>query len=397
MIAAAPVLTDISLSLAALAGLFVLHGVIAGRGRTDPLNRRFLFGIKVTMLLFAGRALTGLTGVEGLRIIVLFAAALIPIAVLILTEGLLRRHAPARVKAAVGVGTVVFAVAALVPAALADPLRLYALLSFQIGGLLAAGWLVVARDRTSLSTQENRAVERLGLSLILLIPLAAADFLMADLGLPVQISPLAVLFLCWLALSLGRDEARHRRALGSIAAVVVAGGLTAVLIATLVPLDRDGSIIVAALILASMLLAAVFNDARAVQGEEQSLSLLRHLAGGGKDATGFLQGLQAHPLVEGAAIIDSQSLNDLDAAVLARIFAAHPVLHPADAVAATDEEGDHIAHLFDRFAATHVLCVTTAPLTLVALSMPAITASPRTELELRAVQRMAQLLAERPR
>ena len=53
MIAAAPMLTDLALSLAALAGLVILHQTLVGQGRWDPLNRRFLFGVRVTIVLFA--------------------------------------------------------------------------------------------------------------------------------------------------------------------------------------------------------------------------------------------------------------------------------------------------------------------------------------------------------
>jgi len=408
MIPAAAGWTDLFLSLAAVAGLAVLHAAISARGPDDPLNRRFLTGLRVTLLLFGARALESLTGAGVFHLLVLVAAALIPIAVLILTEGLLRRHAPPWIKAGVGVGTVVFVLAAAVPAAVADPLRLYALLGFQVGGLLAAGWMVISRDRAGLSGPENRAVERLGLSLILLIPLGAADFLMADIGLPVRISALAVLFLCWLAMSLGREELQHGSALTGFVAVLLAAGLATALLAVIAALDADGVILTGAIITAALLVAVIVNDARALRGEAESLTLLRHLAEGEGDALGFLRGLQAHPLVQGAVVIDAAALADLDAGVLARIFAADPVLRAAEVRAAAvqaavvraeavraegTEDADHVAHLFDRFAATHILCVGAAPLTLVALSMPAIVASPRMELELRAVQRMAWLLA----
>ena len=55
MIAAATILTQLFLSCAALLGLYVLQSVLVRRDATDPINRRFLFGIRVTMVLFAGR------------------------------------------------------------------------------------------------------------------------------------------------------------------------------------------------------------------------------------------------------------------------------------------------------------------------------------------------------
>jgi len=268
--------------------------------------------------------------VEAFHVLVLIAAALIPLAVLIMTEGLLRGHAPSWIKAGVGVGTVMFVVVAFVPTALADPVRMYSMLSFQMAGLLVAGWLVLRRGKASLSAQENRTVERLGLSLILLIPLAAADFLMNQLGLQIQISALAVLFLCWLAISLGREEARHGSALGGFVAVVLAAGAASALLAVIAAMDTDAVIVMVAVMAAALLLAVIVNDARALRGEEESLSLLRHLADGADDPLLFLRGMQAHPLVEGAALIEADTLADLDQAVLSRILAANPVLRRTD-------------------------------------------------------------------
>ena len=62
MIAAANVLTDLYLSIAALIGLTILHGTLIKRAADDLLVRRLVFGLRVGMMLFAGRALIVLTG-----------------------------------------------------------------------------------------------------------------------------------------------------------------------------------------------------------------------------------------------------------------------------------------------------------------------------------------------
>ena len=76
MIAAANVLTDLYLSIAALIGLTILHGTLIKRAADDLLVRRLVFGLRVGMMLFAGRALIVLTGGMGFRFMVLLAAAL---------------------------------------------------------------------------------------------------------------------------------------------------------------------------------------------------------------------------------------------------------------------------------------------------------------------------------
>ena len=75
MIVASTLLVQLFLSSAALLGLFVLRGVLIARDPWDPINRRFIFGVQVTMLLFVGRILIITTGIEAFRILVLTASS----------------------------------------------------------------------------------------------------------------------------------------------------------------------------------------------------------------------------------------------------------------------------------------------------------------------------------
>lgn len=382
------------LSVGALAGLLILQGVITARDGSTPLNRRFLFGLRITAVLFAGRALMILTGVEAFRFLVLLAAALIPLAVILLVEGLLRRHAPLWVKTFVALGTIAFVALSFWYSRSIDPARAAGLLVFQVSSLTIAGWLAVTRDTSSLSTAENQTVERLALSLVLLIPLAATDFLMLQLRLPVQFSPLAVLFLCWLTVSLGRSQSRHRAPLMSFCVIVLGAGLSGIAVAMIAGMGREEAMLTCAVILAAVLVAVLFIEAQTLRNEEQSQTLLRHLAEDrSADAVSFLRGLQSHPLVEGAALIQGGDLTDLDQDTLRAIFARHPVLRNGASDIDAGSQADHVTHLFHQFNASHILLADAQPLTLVALSMPAFATSPRAELELAAVQRMAQLMS----
>lgn len=391
MIANAPLIADLVLALAAVVGLLTLHGVLSGRDAWGPLNRRFLFGIKVLLALYLCRALGIITGIGLFYSLMGLAAGLIPVAVLILTEGLLRRHAPRWAKLFVLVGAVALTVLTLVPL-VPDAWRTYATLAFQAAGLLIAGAMVVMRDRQSLSGGENRAVERLGLSLILLVPFAVIDAMTVALKIPVQASPIAVLFLCWLAIGLGGHDARHRGSLYGFGAVVLAAVVATWFVAKATGLDVNAGIMAGAVILSATLCSAVINEARHLRAEGQSLSMLRHIAQAPDDVMRFLRGFQDHPMVEGALVIEQGDLLDLDSAVLADIFTAAPVIRRTDR-RTQGVERDYADHLFHRFDASHIFWVSGAPLRLVALSMPSVTASSMTELELAAVQRMASMMA----
>ena len=392
MTAAASVLVGLVLSLAALGGLWALHRLIQTRDAGGPLSRRFLFGIRVTMLLFAGRALDVLTGVGLFRGLVLLAAALIPLAVLILTEGLLRRHAPRVGKIWIAVGTGVFGALAFVPD-LFGQTGLWALLAFQFSGLALAGALVLTRDPDSLSVAENRAAGRMGFSLLLIMPLAAIDFVAPVWGLPLQPSGLAVLFLCWLAISLGQPGAGHGRSLSGFAWAVVAGLVLTLVLAASFGTTWPEGLLIAAAVLAVITLVAIWNEAARQTENAEARSLLRYMATGPDDATAFLAGLRDHPLVDGAAFLKGAEMDGLDDAQLQALFAEGPVLRRGQSGLSADGR-DLAEHLFARFDATHILCVRRAPIELLALSMPDIATSTRAELELAAVARIATLMSE---
>lgn len=394
MIAAAAPLTQLFLSGAALLGLFVLRSLLGRRDRWDPLNQRFLFCVNVSILLFLGRLLMSLTGIAGFRILALLAAALIPLAAVVLTEGLLRRHAPGFVKAWVAGGACIFGIGALWYSDSIDPYRLNALLLFQIVGFVMAGWMIITRDRGSLSSGENATVVRLGLSLLLFIPLAAGDFLLVYLALPIQFSALGVLILCWLAIGLARAHLGHRATLVSLAVIIAAGLIAGGTIGFLADLGRDGILLSMAVVLTVLCIVAILNDVRALRVEEESLGLLRYLATAQTDEPMLLlRDLQAHPRVDGAVIVSADSLSGLQSGVLDQIFDAAPVLRRSDPPQLSPVADDHIAYLFDRYSATHVILAQSCPRVLVAVSMPTLGASPTVELELQVVQRMAALIS----
>jgi hypothetical protein len=180
----------------------------------------------------------------------------------------------------------------------------------------------------------------------------------------------------------------------SLAVLIVAAVCAGSLVGIMTEAGRGGSVIAVIVVLAAMLVVAILNDARSLRIEEQSESLLRHMADGTQtNARAFLRELQSHPLVEGAIMVEAAQLSDLDMGTLDQIFLAAPVLAKSEPPAVGEKAQDHIGHLFERFAAPHILQVSAAPRLLVALAMPAISASPHSALELQAVQRMAALIA----
>lgn len=388
MIAAAAILTDLALSLAAVIGLAVVHRSVTASGPFEALNRRFLFGLRVTILLYLGRALMILTGSGLFGAMVLLAAALIPISVLMLAEGLLRRHAPGPVKWLVLVGTVIFVSLALLPSDWVEPVRIWVLMVFQLVVFLAVGVMILWRDKASLSTAENTAVGRLGLSLLVMVPLAASDFLTLQLGLPMQPSALAVLVLCRLALSLERDSAAHGATLMGLGMLTLLGGAATTLLALMTGAGGQGVVMIGAIILATLLLADILRAGFDLRESGPGGGLLAVFDAPEETLRAtFL----AHPLVRGGVLLTADDLPDLDPGILAPIFAACPVIRRAAPPVLAGTAADHLGHLLASGDVTHLVLVSRKPFTILALSLSTLSAGPRLEQELRVAQKLLVL------
>ncbi|SDA96618.1 hypothetical protein [Sinorhizobium sp. NFACC03] len=391
-----PLVADSFVSLAALGGLLVLIGTIRSFDTESPLNRRFLFGLQVLAALMASRVLAWWTDLFIFKAATIITAGLVPLSTVLLAEGLLRRHAPRTTKwiAAGGAGT--FFVLAFLPASIAEPWRVALLFVYQLVTFALAGHMTVTRDRASLSKAENQAVDRVALSLLLILPLLVTDFRSAYIDQPVRLGGVAILFLCWLLISLGQRAVMHRDTVVSFAILLSVALLAALVIGFENELEPAALVRATSVILSAALLGVIWKDSLSLRTEQRRQSLIRHLAEDRIDDTlGFLKELQNHPLVDGALLLGEDELSDLDLPVIKALFATRPLMRTAETGSLSQSDAEQLAWLLEKYEATHVMLVSNRPFRLIALNMPSVTATPGAETELKVVQRMAMLISER--
>ncbi|HEV7319638.1 MAG TPA: hypothetical protein VGO04_13655 [Ensifer sp.] len=391
-----PLVADSFVSLAALGGLLVLIGVIWSFDAASPLNRRFLFGLQVLAALMASRVLAWWTDLSIFRAATIMTAGLVPLATVLLAEGLLRRHAPRLTKWIAAGGAGAFLILALLPASIAEPWRVTLLFLYQLATFALAGHMTVTRDRASLSKAENQAVDRIALSLLLILPLLVTDFRSVYIDQPVRLGGVAILFLCWLLLSLGQRAVGHRDTVVSFVILLSVALLAALVIGFDNGLQPSATVRAASVVLSAALLGVIWKDSISLRTEQRRQSLIRHLAEDRIDDTlGFLKELQKHPLVDGALLLSEEELADLDLPAIKALFAANPLLRAAGTDSLSREDAEQLAWLLEKYEATHVMLVSSRPFRLIALNMPSVSATPGAETELRVVQRMAMLISER--
>lgn len=394
MISQAQLIADCFVSLAALAGLCTfMRLIIAGDG-ADPLARRMLFAMAVLAALMLSRVALWVTDIGIFRFLTLTAAGLIPLSALLLAEGLMRRHAPPRLKwLAAGAAALIF-FAAWLPTEAVDPARLIILLALQLGTLAGVGYFVLRRDRASLSAAENASIDRFSLALLVILPLLITDFRIGAFQPPVRMGGIAILLLCWLGVSLSRATVADRDVINSYALLTTAAVVAALTIGAIAQLDLHAVVQVGAIVLSAILLAALYNDSRQIHAERSRDSLLRYLARADMtDQAAFLRGLRDHPLLAGGIMLGPELLEDFDPKILRALFADDPVRLRSDIL---DEpqtaRHETLGWLHERFDATHILLVGHHPFTLFALTLPNLGQDTAALTELRAVQRIAMLI-----
>jgi len=390
------VIADSFVSLASLIGLVLLARVLRRQRPRPAINQRFLFAIHVVIVIMAARLLQWFTDLDGFGRVAYGAASVLPLAAVLVVETVLRRHAPRFLKTWAAFGAVLFVLIAVFAGngyALAALLALAGFQALTFGALAA---LLVWRDRDDVSPAENTMIDRLGLSLVLIVPLALTDFRTDMMDLPVRLSGIAVLVFCWLALTLRRGSTTQSGIVSAFLGLALVLSAAALAIAALADLDARAIVQVMAIIVSAGVLAGVYSQTRAIKRDARQGVLLDVLANAPvTDHATFIAALQTRALTSGALVLSGDSLADFDTR-FEHHFEGQPIVRSSglDQIAAKDVM-EQFEWFFRKFDANHAMMVSRHPFQIMALNIPALAQSGPLERELQVAQRLAMLLAER--
>lgn len=389
---------DTVVSLAAFLGLVIVIRHIGRLATKDPLAARTRMTLMVVAAFLGMRILHWNTDIGIFRFGTYAAAAAIPVAVLLLTEGLLRRHAPRWAKLAICLGALALTVVALWPQLTVRQSFGAALMGFQLASLLIICWLVLTRDRSSLTPAENRTIGRISLALLPIFPFLMTDYRFDAYSMPVRMSGLAILVTCWFYLNLDRPLLRRRIQILFIAIYAVAGLVAGILIARQAGLATDGAIQITAMITALMFLAAIAHDDISLRQDATRDALMGEISGGNFPSLDYyLDELKRRGVLDDTIILSDADLRDFDAAALATAFDADPAMVREDLPADRDDDTlaqSQLRTLFDRYTATHLFEVSRQPLVVAVANPPSFSAS-TADRDLSTAFGLARLISER--
>ena len=206
-------IADSIVNLCGAIGLGVAMVTLYRRDPRSPRTRRLLVALGIIALLFLVRGVAWWSGSGVLDNLSMIPAALIPLGALIVTEGILRRHAPRPAKIVILTGGIALGLAGAVGSErFAAPFAVLLAL-FQLGGFAICAWLLAVRDRATLMASENRSIGRLAVGAVMVIPFIVTDFRVLMPDIPVRLGALGALLVVTAILIAERGAETQRQAL----------------------------------------------------------------------------------------------------------------------------------------------------------------------------------------
>ena len=407
-------LADLWASLAAAAGLCLIHSALvrakARGGEVGP----FLLNVRVLLLLLLARSAFWAFGWSIAGAMALLAAAALPLSVLLLAEHTRRQHAPLALKlSALGIAVVGVPLALLDLGPTAHAARLVVFLLAQITAFAAIAWFVFRRlpiesstnaavpasltkdEGTKTSAAPQKSTVWLATALLLSLPLLATDYRIGPWAeLPVRMGGLAVLALCWLGATLPRAHAGRREAFLSLGLFATTAMCAAGAIATTAGLDAAGWVRSSVLALSIGMVAAIAIELRRARLDVDRQGLADGLTDLDlSDLGSYFDALEQRATRLGGRLWRAEDLRALDHGVLLQAFSTDRLQTPAAHHDTDQAVAEHLAFLRERAGSSHLLLLCTQPMAILALPLPDPLSAPTLERDMRAALRLAQLLA----
>ena len=393
------VIADSIVNLCGAIGLTVAMMTLHRRDARSPLTRRLLLALGVIATLFFVRGAAWWSGNALLDRISLIPAALIPLGALIVTEGILRRHAPRQVKIVIVLGGIGLGLGGAFGLERFATLYFVLLSLFQLVGFATCGWLLATRDRTTLMASENRSIGRLAVGALIVIPFIATDFQVLAPDIPVRLGALGALLVVTAILIAGGGAETRRQALLMTALRLSSSALLGAAAAFVSP-DVDGAQIIrfGAIAISGVLTIGLMVDALRAYFESQVPGVLDSVAASpARTRDQLIAELARHPIFESARRYRENELAAYDPPMLRDFLSTRRVLRRAEApwgLTSSDPAVERAVSLMAANSATHLIILSHDPIDVIVLAVPVISADPATETALALVRRLLALTPE---
>jgi hypothetical protein len=318
---------------------------------------------------------------------------------LIVTEGILRRHAPRAAKIAAVAGAALLGLGGLVGLeSYATPYSIVLSL-FQLAGFAICAWLLATRDRSTLMASENRSIGQLAAGAVIVIPFIATDFQVLAPDIPVRLGALGALLVVTAVLIAGGGTETRRQGVSLTALRLSSAALLGAAASCVAP-DVDAAQVMrfSAIAISGVLTIGLMTDTLRAWFESREPGVLNSVAAStARSRDELIAELTRHPMFESARRYRESDLGAYDPPLLRNFLSTRRVLRRPDApwgLAAPDPAVERLVSLLKANNATHVIVLSHDPVDMLVLAVPVISADPATETALALVRRLLASIPE---
>jgi len=401
------VLAEALVSWLSIYGVATAFWTYARQTAHTRLERCIMFLLICLGTLLAVRGFFWLSDFAVFGVLTYVVGGLIPIAIMLYVEALLRRHFPLPVKVLILCGTLFFETLALAGRLHHDPfwLPIFTYYVFTLQVVLSG--VIVFRDRADLSPIEDRAVGAIAVAVVLIVPLVATD-LATDVGLRmVRVGSVGFLIFVHAVVVASEPRSNARTMLtmnlAVLALATLLGAIEAYVISDVRPatVARAGSLF-ACIMLLVMIHARVRTHGQLARGP----GLVRSIATADTRTTeSFLRVLERLPMVAGYRVMRERELATYDFWSFAGVFRArgeHVITRnqlrraPSGRAADSAYHAEQLEDLLEREGMTHAVLIREAPLVLLLVLIPSAGLEQSAIAQLGLVRTVAEVIERSP-
>jgi len=373
------------LSLYGVASAFQVYWNQTTRSR---LERCIMFLLECLGALLFVRGFFWISGIKFFGILTYVVAAVIPLAILLYVEALLRRHFALWAKTFVLAGTAFFLALALSGNLHAHPLWLPVFTSYILAMQLVLSGAIVFHDRADFAPIEGRAVAAIAVAVVLIVPFVATD-LAADLGLHMaRVGSVGILIFVHAIVVASEPRSNAPRLLVANLAVIAIAALLGAIQSYVIGDVRPATVARSAAMFACIILLVMIHSRVHAYGQiARGPGLVRSIAAADTRTTeSFLRVLDRLPMVAAYRLLRARDLSAYEFWSFPGVFRARsekvitcnqlrrsPRARASNASAGS---GDAIYHaeqledLMEREAMTHAVLIQESPVTLLLVQIP---------------------------
>ncbi|MGH8631424.1 MAG: hypothetical protein ACREU7_11770 [Burkholderiales bacterium] len=393
--------SDVIITWLGAAGVWGYVNFVLHNRTSSTLERNTLFLLYCALALLIVRGFQWLLAWPWLTYIRYLPVALLPLAVVLFGESLMRRHINLPMKVYVAAGTVVFVFLALFDLLREQRALLVSLAVFELSVIVLTGWMVWRTERSKLTSSESRLIGAVFVAAMVSVPLILTDYRDVFSWIPRRFGSAAPLILVYVLVRL------HHRA-DTVATVFreVIGMFVRASVVALSFMAISGNLVAREFLeflplsLVLVLVFTIFYRLKAVSVENRGVSFLQWLLHAKMSSFGsFVNSLRRLPLMREHLLLLETDLRDYDVQRLLaylgkerRILSLTQLRQQAASESRGREVAEELVSLLEKHGMSHVGLASRQPASLLLLNSPLVPGAHFEEVKVNVILKLCRVL-----